>query len=54
MNTLQELLDNRRIVIADGAWGTQLSQRGLEPGEAPESWVLERSEAVRGVARGIL
>ncbi len=51
MNTLQELLDNRRIVIADGAWGTQLSQRGLEPGEAPESWVLERSEAVRGVAQ---
>lgn len=47
---LQSMLDDRGVLIADGAWGTQLAERGLEPGEPPESWVIYRPEAVRGVA----
>ncbi len=47
---LQSMLDDRGVLIADGAWGTQLAERGLEPGEPPESWVIYQPEAVRDVA----
>lgn len=48
--TLDDLLRRRKIVVADGAWGTELSRYGLEPGEPPEIWNLTRPEAVRAVA----
>lgn len=51
MSRLEELLDSRGIAIADGAWGTQLAAHGLEPGEAPESWVVHQPDAVRAVAQ---
>jgi 5-methyltetrahydrofolate--homocysteine methyltransferase len=51
VSRLEELLSARSIAIADGAWGTQMSERGLEPGEAPESWVIYRPDAVRDVAQ---
>ncbi|MBI3664658.1 MAG: homocysteine S-methyltransferase family protein [Acidobacteria bacterium] len=38
-------------VLADGAWGTELQRRGLEPGACPDQWNLIRSEAVAEVAR---
>ncbi len=50
MTSLQRLLREREVLIADGAWGTQLAERGLEPGEPPESWVLSRPDEVRDVA----
>jgi 5-methyltetrahydrofolate--homocysteine methyltransferase len=49
--TIDQLLENGRIAIADGAWGTQLSERGLQAGEAPEAWVLHQPDAVREVAQ---
>ncbi|RMD79676.1 MAG: methionine synthase [Lentisphaerae bacterium] len=39
-----------RILLSDGAWGTMLQQRGLQAGECPELWNLERPDAVREVA----
>jgi 5-methyltetrahydrofolate--homocysteine methyltransferase len=27
-------------LITDGAWGTELQARGLEPGAAPDTWNL--------------
>ncbi|MFW5867973.1 MAG: homocysteine S-methyltransferase family protein, partial [Armatimonadota bacterium] len=51
MSAIDQLLDSTRILIADGAWGTEFSERGLEPGEAPEAWVLHQPDAVRGVAQ---
>jgi len=50
VKTIEELLAEKSVVIADGAWGTQLAERGLEPGEAPEAWVLTQPDAVRDVA----
>ena len=35
-------LEIKRVLIADGGWGTEFVQRGLGPGEAPEAWNLER------------
>jgi methionine synthase I (cobalamin-dependent) len=39
------------VFLADGAAGTMLQSRGLEPGEAPERWVLDRPEKIRALHR---
>jgi len=39
------------VLLADGAWGTQLFQRGLPSGHAPEDWNLTHPDQVREVAR---
>ena len=38
-------------VVTDGAWGTQLSQRGLPVGVSPDAWNFTHSEQVEAVAR---
>ena len=50
MSALLSRLSEKALLIADGAWGTELAKRGLEPGEAPEKWNLERPDEVRAVA----
>ena len=52
MGTLLERLASRRLLVSDGAWGTQLQSRGLEPGECPELWNVTRPGDVRAVASG--
>ena len=37
-------------VVTDGAWGTQLQQRGLAPGDCPDAWNLTQPAAVEAVA----
>lgn len=37
-DVLQELLDSRPWLLADGATGTNLFSRGLQSGDAPELW----------------
>jgi 5-methyltetrahydrofolate--homocysteine methyltransferase len=39
------------LLLADGAWGTQLQNMGLEPGDAPERWNMTHREQVADVAR---
>jgi 5-methyltetrahydrofolate--homocysteine methyltransferase len=39
------------LLIADGAWGTELQARGLEPGAAPDTWNLIHPDRVEEVAR---
>jgi 5-methyltetrahydrofolate--homocysteine methyltransferase len=46
----KKLLREKGVLIADGGWGTELVQRGLEPGEVPESWNVDRREDVLAVA----
>lgn len=43
-----ELL-KERVVLFDGATGTQLIERGLKKGECPETWNLDRSLQVKEV-----
>jgi 5-methyltetrahydrofolate--homocysteine methyltransferase len=38
-------------VLTDGAWGTELQRRGLEPGSCPDAWNLSHSDRVEEVAR---
>lgn len=47
---LSQLL-TERPVITDGGWGTQLQALGLPTGELPDSWNLERADAVLEVAK---
>lgn len=42
------------ILLSDGAWGTFLHQKGLKPGECPESWCLHRLEDVQDIALSYL
>ena len=39
------------LLITDGAWGTELQARGLDPGVAPDTWNLTHPERVEAVAR---
>ena len=39
------------LLLADGAWGTELHKRGLPLGECPDAWNLSHPEAVAEVAR---
>jgi 5-methyltetrahydrofolate--homocysteine methyltransferase len=48
--TLDKLLA-RPPVITDGAWGTQLQERGLPLGVCPDGWNLEQPKKVEEVAR---
>jgi len=47
---LSELLSSRKLMLSDGAWGTQLMKRGLKAGQAPDPWNLDNPEPVRQVA----
>ncbi|MDZ7749851.1 MAG: betaine--homocysteine S-methyltransferase [Halofilum sp. (in: g-proteobacteria)] len=46
-DVLQRLLDDRGVLLADGATGTNLFALGLQTGEPPELWNLDHPERVR-------
>lgn len=48
-NILALLLEGK-VLLSDGAMGTMLHQQGLQPGESPDSWCIERPDVVRGIA----
>lgn len=50
MKSWDELLAEKSVLVADGAWGTELARRGLGVGEAPELWNLEHPDEVEAVA----
>jgi 5-methyltetrahydrofolate--homocysteine methyltransferase len=51
MNTFIASLIKDGPVLTDGAWGTQIMKRGLQPGECPDSWNLSHPGKVEEVAR---
>jgi 5-methyltetrahydrofolate--homocysteine methyltransferase len=50
MGELLKTLEEKRLLVADGAWGTLLQAHGLQPGTCPEIWNVEKPEEVRSVA----
>lgn len=52
--TLLERCRKGEILVADGAMGTMLFERGLRPGMSPESFLLSHPETVREVSREFL
>jgi len=51
MQKLLRRLKSGEILIADGAMGTMLMERGLNPGEPPESFNLTHPEVLEEIAR---
>ncbi|OGS21523.1 MAG: hypothetical protein A3J83_09160 [Elusimicrobia bacterium RIFOXYA2_FULL_40_6] len=47
---INEMLKNGKILISDGALGTELIKKGLPPGYCPELWNVENPAAVQAVA----
>ncbi|MFW5923885.1 MAG: hypothetical protein ACOCSQ_05840, partial [Planctomycetota bacterium] len=52
MHNWRDLLNEKGLLVADGAWGTEFVKRGLDPGEAPELWNIQRPDDVVEVAAG--
>ena len=53
MSILDELNQNK-ILLSDGAWGTFLQAKGLKPGECPELWNITHRTDVLDIAESYL
>lgn len=53
MNILDELKQNK-ILLSDGAWGTLLQAKGLNPGECPELWNITHITDIQNIAEAYL
>jgi 5-methyltetrahydrofolate--homocysteine methyltransferase len=51
MKSLIDTIKNNKVLISDGAWGTFLHQRGLQPGECPELWNITHRGDVLAIAK---
>lgn len=51
LSRITDTVKNGKILVSDGAWGTFLQQKGLQPGECPELWCLEHPDVVYDVAK---
>ena len=52
--TIVDAVKSGKVLISDGAWGTFLQKKGLQPGECPELWCIDRPEDVLDVAKGYI
>ncbi len=51
MPSFTELLAEHRVLLADGATGTNYQDMGIAPGVAPEEWVFDAPDNVRALHR---
>lgn len=54
MKRITEEVKKGKTLISDGAWGTFLQSKGLQPGECPEEWNLTHREEVLAIARSYI
>ena len=54
MGKITERLKQGQILVSDGAWGTFLQKKGLEPGECPEEWNISHAEDVYDIAKSYI
>jgi 5-methyltetrahydrofolate--homocysteine methyltransferase len=54
MEPLRQRLRRGEPIVGDGAWGTQLMERGLAPGDCPEAWNLARPAILEEIASSYL
>ncbi len=52
--TLIEKIKQGGTLISDGAWGTFLQAKGLQPGECPELWCITHPEVVTEIAKSYI
>lgn len=51
MKTIVETVKSGAVLVSDGAWGTFLHKKGLEPGQCPELWCITRRSDVLDIAQ---
>lgn len=54
MNILQQQIEKKGYLLADGATGTNLFAMGLTSGDAPELWNTEQPEKIRSLYRSFI
>lgn len=54
MGKLIDKLNEGKVLISDGAWGTFLYEKGLEPGECPELMNVNRRGDVLDIAKSYI
>lgn len=45
---------SQRVLVLDGATGTELARNGMPPGVSPEAWVLENPQVMQKIQRAYL
>ena len=53
MNVLEKIKQDK-ILLSEGAWGTFLQAKGMNPGECPELWNITHRNDVMGIAEAYL
>ncbi len=54
MEKIADKILKGRILVSDGAWGTFLQEKGLQPGECPELWNIEHAADVLEIAKSYI
>ncbi len=54
MGKIIDLIKSGKVLISDGAWGTFLQAKGLQPGECPEEWNISHPDDVLDIARSYI
>jgi len=54
MNKLISTLKEKKILVSDGAWGTELFKKGFQSGSCPELWNLEKPEVIFSIAKSYI
>jgi 5-methyltetrahydrofolate--homocysteine methyltransferase len=54
ISTIIDRIKCGEILVSDGAWGTFLHRKGLQPGECPELWNVTHREEVLDIARSYI
>lgn len=50
MKKISDALQKSKVLLSDGAWGTQLIILGQKPGECPDLWSLTRFDDIKMIA----
>ena len=51
---ITDIVKTGKILLSDGAWGTFLHKKGLQPGQCPELWCIERPDDVYDIAKSYI
>ncbi len=51
---ISKVISSGRILVSDGAWGTFLQKKGLQAGDCPELWCIEKSDDVLDIAQSYI
>ncbi|NQT24639.1 homocysteine S-methyltransferase family protein [candidate division KSB1 bacterium] len=54
MKSILPVINEGKVLLSDGAWGTFLHRKGLQAGECPELWNVENQDAVLEIAQSYI